>query len=116
MTADRGRVGSWAWTQRTRGSLNSRERRRLVAAIAAAQVRYLAGRLVGRRGAADSVDLHPPDSAFAREAERAADEQPPHLLAHAHRTWAYGRALAAVDGVGVDVNCSTRPPCYTTTA
>ncbi len=44
----------------------------------------------------------PPDSALAVEAEEAAAEQPPALLGHAHRTWAYGRALAALDGIGVD--------------
>jgi hypothetical protein len=39
-----------------------------------------------------------PDSAFAREVQERCDEQPPAIRAHSYRTWAFGWALAALDG------------------
>jgi len=43
-----------------------------------------------------------PDSRFAREAEEACAELPPALEGHSYRTWLFGRALAAVDGIEMD--------------
>lgn len=103
---DPDRLGGWEWTKRTHGILNSRERRRLLGAIASTQARYLARRIsttLGRGGGTpDPGELAPPDSRFARAAEAAGDEQPATLVAHAYRTWTYGRALAAIDGVEID--------------
>jgi hypothetical protein len=90
--------------------LSSRERGRLLAAIALGQWENVLGRAkltLGRLppGAAH-VDLDTfaiPDSMFAREAEQACAELPAALVGHSYRTWLFGRALAAVDGSELDV-------------
>ena len=98
------RLGGLEWTRRTRGSLSRSERRSLLAAIVRRQGDYVATRLrwvTGRvpAGARDLsfADFRPPDSALARLAEEAADEQSAHVQGHSYRTWAYGVALAALD-------------------
>lgn len=103
------RLGGLGWARRTGGSLTSRERRRLLAAIALGQWENMIGRAklaLGRLppGAA-RVDLDTfavPDSSFAREAEKACAELPQSLVGHSYRTWLFGRALAAVDGRELD--------------
>lgn len=59
-----------------------------------------------RRQAASTIDFDenvaPPDSRFAAEIDAAAREQPDWLVRHGYRSWIYGRALAAVDGVTLD--------------
>src|SRR3954454_5643677 len=95
------RVGGLAWTRRTRGALTSAERRRLLVAIARGQAENIAGQVklrLGRapRGAGEMPQI--PDSAFARDAQEACDEQPAPIRAHSYRTWAFGWALAALDG------------------
>ena len=104
------RLGGLGWTRRTGGRLTSRERGRLLAAIAIGQWENVLGRAklaIGRlpEGAAN-VDLDTftvPDSLFAREAEQACAELPAALVGHSYRTWLFGRALAAVDGGELDV-------------
>jgi len=103
------RLGGLAWTRRTGGRLSSRERRRLLAAIALGQWENLLGRAklaLGRLPpGASAVDLQtfePPDSRFAREAEQACAEQPAAVVGHSYRTWLFGRALAAVDRSELD--------------
>ena len=104
------RLGGLGWTRRTAGRLTSRERGRLLAAIALGQWENMVGRAkltLGRlpTGAAN-VDLDTfvvPDSPFAREAERACAELSSSLVGHSYRTWLFGRALAAVDGKELDV-------------
>ena len=104
------RLGGLAWARRTEGQLTSRERRRLLSAIALGQWENLLGRAklaLGRLppGAAN-VDLDTfttPDSLFAREAEQACAELPASLVGHSYRTWLFGRALAALDGSELDV-------------
>jgi hypothetical protein len=103
------RLGGLGWARRTGGSLTSRERRRLLAAIALGQWENMIGRAklaLGRLppGAA-RVDLDTfavPDSSFAREAEKACAELPQPLVGHSYRTWLFGRALATVDGRELD--------------
>jgi hypothetical protein len=103
------RLGGLDWVWRTGGRLTRRERGRLLAAIALGQWENALGRAklaLGRlpRGAAD-VDLDTfavPDSPFAREAEQACAELPAVLVGHSYRTWLFGRALAAVDGIALD--------------
>jgi predicted HD phosphohydrolase len=95
------RVGGLAWTRRTRGALTGAERRRLLVAIARGQAENAAGQIkhrLGRapRGAGEMPD--PPDSAFARDVQEACDDQPAAIRAHSYRTWAFGWALAALDG------------------
>ena len=104
------RLGGVGWARRTDGRLTSRERGRLLAAIAVGQWENVLGRAklaIGRIPAgAAKVDLDTftvPDSPFAREAEQACAELPAALVGHSYRTWLFGRALAAVDGSELDV-------------
>ena len=95
------RVGGLAWTRRTKGALTSAERRRLLVAIARGQAENVAGQVKLRLGRAPrgATEVPPvPDSAFAREAQEACDDQPAAIRAHSYRTWALGWALAALDG------------------
>jgi hypothetical protein len=104
------RLGGLGWARRTGGRLTSRERGRLLSAIALGQWENVIGRAklaLGRLPAgAAKVDLGTfmaPDSLFAREAEQACAELPAPLVGHSYRTWLFGRALAAVDGSELDV-------------
>lgn len=106
---DPNRLGGLAWTRQTRGRLSAAERRRLLGAIVAGQVQNALGRArlaLGRRhpraSAVDAASFAPPDSRLAREAEKACTEQPASIAAHSYRTWMYGLALAAVDGLQLD--------------
>lgn len=106
---DPNRLGGLAWTRRTQGRLTRAERRRLLGALATAQVENAAGRVrlaLGRRNPraseVDVANFTPPDSRLAREAEIACDEQPSSIAAHSYRTWMYGLALAAVDRAQLD--------------
>jgi hypothetical protein len=81
-----------------------------LAAIALGQWENVVGRAklaLGRLpAAAANVDLDTftvPDSLFAREAEQACGELPEALVGHSYRTWLFGRALAALDGIELDV-------------
>ncbi len=103
------RLGGIAWLERTRGALTGREKRSLLGVVARTQGQNIAGRLRLSTGRVpdtvagiDSTLLDPPDSALAREAEEACREQPADLIGHGHRTWAYGRALAALDRIPID--------------
>jgi hypothetical protein len=95
------RVGGLAWTRRTRGALTGDERRRLLAEIAKGQAQNLAGQVrlrLGRAPRAAGEMPTVPDSAFARDAQEACDAQPSAIRSHSYRTWAFGWALAALDG------------------
>ena len=46
--------------------------------------------------------MQPPDSALAREAEKACAEQGESVIGHSYRTWLYGTALAHVDRAELD--------------
>jgi hypothetical protein len=104
------RLGGLEWTRKTQGHLSPSERRRLLAAIALGQWQNLLGRaklaLRHTTRRAEEVDLETflaPDSRLARQAEEAATEQTPAILAHSYRTWFFGRALSAVDVVDLDI-------------
>ena len=102
---DPDRLGGIGWTRRTKGKLTSAEKRRLYAAVARGQAENAAGRLKLALGRAPRSASHlpdPPDSAFARDVQEAADEQAPEILRHSYRTWAFGHALAALDGEALD--------------
>lgn len=103
------RLGGLAWVRRTGGVLTLAERRRLLGAIGVGQgaaivdrLRLLTGRVPASARAITLADLTPPDSALAREAEAACAEQSPAVAGHAMRTWAFGRALAALDRTPLD--------------
>lgn len=110
MAPDPQRLGGIGWAKRTGGRLTTRERGRLLAAIALGQWENTVGRAklaLGRiPAAAAKVDLDTftvPDSPLAAEAEQACAELPPALRGHSYRTWLFGRALAAVDGTDLDI-------------
>ncbi|MEM9035550.1 MAG: HD domain-containing protein [Actinomycetota bacterium] len=93
------RFGGIGWLERTQGALTAVEKRSLLRAIARGQGQALTGRLalvLGRRPSSTEVPI-PPDSALARAAEDAAADQPPAIIGHSYRTWAFGRALASYD-------------------
>jgi hypothetical protein len=103
------RLGGLGWARRTNGKLARRERARLLAAIAYGQwenvlgrAKLALGRLPPGAAAIDVRTFEPPDSAFAREAERACTEQPRSIIGHSYRTWLFGTALAALDRNDLD--------------
>jgi len=104
-TPDPTRLGGLEWARRTGGGLSRTERRRLFAAIVRGQGDYVATRVrrvtgrvpAGARNLA-FADFRPPDSSLARLAEQAAEEQSIHVKGHGYRTWAFGAALATLDG------------------
>jgi hypothetical protein len=102
---DPSRLGGIEWARRTGGRLSRAERRKLLAAIVRGQGDYVATRMrrvTGRVPAGARhlafADFRPPDSALARLAEEAAEEQSIHVKGHGYRTWAFGTALATLDG------------------
>jgi hypothetical protein len=109
MNPDPERLGGLAWTRRTGGRLTRAERGRLLAEIAKGQAENLLGRAklaLGRlpagAGEVDVSRFEPPDSRLARDAEVACAEQPAAIAGHSYRTWMFGLALAAVDGMELD--------------
>lgn len=99
------RLGGLEWARRTGGRLSRSERRTLLAAIVRGQGAYITTRwrrMMGRvpAGAHELgfADFQPPDSRFAQLAEEAAEEQSVHVKGHGYRTWAFGAALAVLDG------------------
>ena len=109
-SAQRDTIGTIAWTERTGGVLNRGERIALARPLLRAHREIIAGRIAmalrlhaGRRNSIDPASLTPPDSALAREAEAAAhDLLSPAVLNHSYRSFAWGAALAALDGICFD--------------
>lgn len=104
------RLGTLTWTRQTRGILRPRDRWALLAqaylyglATLPAEVRRALG--IRRRNLVriDPAVLEPPDSRASREAEQLiAEAVPPMVASHSHRTYAWGAALAAHDGISFD--------------
>src|SRR5271167_2310615 len=106
---DPDRLGGLGWVRRSGGKLTSRERTRLLGAVAVGQWENLLGRAklaLGRLPEAalgiDVKTFEPPDSQLAREVEQACAEQPAVIVNHSYRSWLFGRALAATDGCELD--------------
>ena len=107
---DPDRLGGIGWARRTNGNLTSAEKRRLLGEIVKGQGQALAGRIkivTGRvpKHVAELDDpalLAPPDTAWARTAEEACREQTAATMGHGYRTWAFGRAIAALEKAPVD--------------
>jgi hypothetical protein len=103
-------IGSIGWTEHTGGVLTPRECLSLARPLLRGELRILAGRLVmalrvhsGRRTAIDPTSLVPPDSSLARDAEVAAQDLLTRaLLNHSRRAYAWGAAIAALDGITFD--------------
>ncbi len=103
-------LGTIAWTERTGGALTRRERLALARPLARAHRDIVMGHLAlavrrhrGRHTDLDPTVVAPPDSTTAREAVAAAqDLLSPAVVQHSHRAYAWGAALAALDGITFD--------------
>lgn len=96
---------SYEWCRRTGGSLTAPQRRRLLAASLraySAHARDLVRLATGQRRTEPVALPTAPDSGAVDAALKAAAEQGPDLEAHGLRTWLFGGALAALDGVKLD--------------
>lgn len=104
------RVGTHAWSLCTNGRLTAAERWSMAPAVAKVHYRMVAGRLTmamalntGRRFELDVRRLSPPRTILTRIAEAHASARVgPAILNHSRRTYAFGAALAIVDGIDVD--------------
>lgn len=104
------RIGSIGWTERTGGVLTVGERFALAPSLLRGHRGIVLGRLAmalrlhsGRRSFVDPASIMTPDSALAKEADAAAqDLLTPALLNHSRRAYAWGAALAALDGITFD--------------
>ena len=103
-------VGTLDWTRETRGLLRNRDRLALLGQACVyglATLPWEVGRVLGltKRGLAqiDPSELAPPDSHASREAEKLVDETTSAMVRnHSHRTFAFGAAIAAHDGLAFD--------------
>ena len=103
-------LGTLSWVERTGGQLSAADRRSLLgplarthAANAAGRLSTLAGLNTGRRAQIAPSRLVPPNSALTRAAvEQAQRRLSPALLNHSYRTFAFGAALGALEGLTVD--------------
>lgn len=104
------RIGTIGWTERTGGVLSGRDQLALARPLLRGHRGIVLGRMAmalrvhsGRRNSVDLAALTPPDSALARDAERAVrDLLTPALLNHSRRAFAWGAALGDLDGVTFD--------------
>lgn len=106
-----GDIGTIEWARRTNGILGRGERARFLAATVLSTARVLprllragAGRngRVGNGELPDPSRLTPPDTPFARELLDACADLDPMIVEHGYRSYLFGRALGAVDGVKCD--------------
>jgi len=103
-------VGTHTWTLHTGGRLTPAETRILLPALAKMHARHAVGRLAmlvhlnsGRRAQLPPGTLTPPSSVLTRAAQEQAEQRlTPALLGHSHRTYAFGMAVGALEGVEVD--------------
>ena len=103
-------LGTRSWVDRTGGQLSGAERRSLLGPLARTHAANAAGRLSmlarlhsGRRAHLPASLLVPPQSALTRAAaEQARRRLSPALLNHSYRTFAFGAALGALQGLTVD--------------
>ncbi|WP_078312820.1 MULTISPECIES: HD domain-containing protein [unclassified Mycobacterium] len=98
----------WQWATRTGGEVSAAQRRALLGRLFRALPAMVSDTVktrMGRRGQGrvEFGSIAVPDSALARAAEQEArDSVTPHVLEHSYRTYFFGKALAAFDGVRVD--------------
>ena len=103
-------VGTLSWTRETQGILRSRDRAALLGQAFLYGLATLPWELrrslgISRRGLTrvDPAALEPPDSRASRDAEeRLAETTSPMVASHSRRTYAWGAALAAHDGLTYD--------------
>jgi hypothetical protein len=101
--------GSYAWTRQTAGVMSPADRRHAVAPIVGTLASYLIGNVKYRMGRTARTttglsfnDLREPDGPLADEAKKAWATLGPKVGEHSYRTWAYGSALAVLDGERLD--------------
>src|SRR4051812_30338519 len=110
MSAPAADLGTLSWVDRTGGQLSGAERRSLLGPVARTHTANAAGRLSmlarlnsGRRARVAPSRLVPPSSALTRAAvEQAQRRLTPALLNHSYRTYAFGAAIGALEGLTVD--------------
>jgi hypothetical protein len=103
-------LGTHDWVERTGGQLTGAERRSLLRPLARTHAVNAVGRLSmlvrlnsGRRAQLDPARLVPPNTALTRAAVGQARRLlTPALLNHSYRTFAFGAALGALEGLTVD--------------
>jgi hypothetical protein len=103
-------LGTLGWVHRTGGHLTGAERRSLLGPLARTHAANAAGRLSmlarlnsGRRARVSPALSVPPNSALTRAAvDEAQCRLSPALLNHSYRTFAFGAALGALEGLTVD--------------
>jgi hypothetical protein len=103
-------LGTHEWVDRTGGRLTGAERRSLLKPLARTHAVSAVGRLSmlvglnsGLRAQVDPALLVPPKSELTRAAvEQAQRLLTPALLNHSHRTFAFGAALGALEGLTVE--------------
>ncbi|WP_374009173.1 HD domain-containing protein [Leifsonia sp. LS-T14] len=103
-------LGTFGWVDRTGGQLSLAERRSLLRPVAWAHAANAAGRLSmlvrlnsGRRARLAPALLVPPSSALTRAAvEHAQRRLTPAVLNHSYRTFMFGAAIGALEGLTVD--------------
>jgi hypothetical protein len=103
-------LGTYSWVDRTGGRLTGAERRSLLPPLARTHAVNAVGRLstlarlnTGQRAQVDPAQLVPPSSALTRAAVAQAQRRlSPALLNHSYRTFAFGAAVGALEGVTVD--------------
>lgn len=108
--SDHSALGTASWTEASGGRLRPDERRALLAPLARGLLVTTVGltRLAvrkhpGRSAVIDESLLAPPDSALTRDAATAAaDTLSPALRNHSHRAYAWGAAIAALEGLSFD--------------
>jgi hypothetical protein len=106
----RERVGTMAWSRRTGGHLTAADKRAMLPSVACAHAKNVGGRLSmlarlnrGRRRELDLARLAPPSTILTWVAEAHAQHcLSPAILNHSRRTYAFGAALGALEGLDVD--------------
>jgi hypothetical protein len=107
MSALLGDIGTLEWCRRTNGILGRGERARFVAATVLASARALPRMLAARRGGGggsgpDPSRLAPPDTPFARDLLEVCADLDPMIVEHGYRSYLFGRALGAAEGLECD--------------
>lgn len=101
-----GEIGTIEWSRRTNGILGRGERARFLAAVVLRTARVLPRLLASRGGRGgsgpDPSRLTPPDTPFAREVVEACADLDPMVVEHGYRSYVFGRALGAVEGLECD--------------
>jgi len=106
----RDRLGTAAWVQQGGGRLQPRERIQLLVPLLQSHLRNIIGRAAlvlgvhpGRDRSFGGLSLTPPTTGLTRDAaELARDTLAGTILQHSHRCYAWGAALASIEGVAFD--------------